>query len=395
MARTPNSAPLRARRKRRAQEGNIIILLVLTLGIVMAMLAFSIDVPNMYRVQTELRAAVDSAALAGASGLDGTLSGFTVANQRATSYADRHYAYNANVSLAAQDIDLGNWDFHTNSFTSYSNAMQPSAVNAVKVTHRITQVVHPFGAVMGTTSSQVEVDAIAVGGGPYVPDCGFPLVVPDCTLDTSTTTGNCDYCMVMQDANTDTGAWTSFQNANGQAQIRDAVANACGDQSSGIQVDPTTNECAGTCGNNSAAAATEVPVNNGNLLNTSPNGICELIQAILTRNGAPEYFTVTAPVVETGMAPSNCGKAGLQSSMEVAGYTKLDIFGARCGNADAEVRATLPSSSFSPTCTPPSGKYILVSLHRDPSTGLCEDEPVGVAGGGGFYGTSARPRLVH
>jgi hypothetical protein len=370
----------------------VIILVVLTLGVVMAMLAFAIDVPNMYRVQTELRASVDSAALAGASGLDGTVSGITLASTRAVAFADKHYAYDADVALDSADVQAGVWDFQTDTFTAYSNAIDASNVNAVKVTHRIAAVSLPFGAVMGTASNQVEVDAIAVGGGPYQADCGFPLVVPDCALDTADTHGTCDFCMIMQSANTDNGAWTSFAGSIGGPQIFDAVSDACTDGKGNILVDAATGECQGTC-SNSPTVDEGIKVQGGNLLNKGANSFCELIQDILNRDGAPKPFTVTAPVVATGLSAGDCTSANLNNTLDVAGYATLDVFGARCGNGDDPVVATLPNVSVDPNCDVPSGKFVLISLHRD-ENGKCESKPSDVAGGGGFYGTDARPRLV-
>lgn len=404
-----NQANRRSRRQR-SREGAVAVIVTLLLVVICAFVSLSFDVGNLYRVRTESQAAVDAAALAGASGLDGTNAGMTEARARATDFGNRHYSYTSSVALGAGDIELGHWDHDAETFTS---STVPAAVNAVRATYLVPSVSTPFAAVLGNYNTPVLAQSIAVGGGPWMPQCGFPLVVPDCAIANAALTSTCDFCFQLQSANTDNAAWTSFTNANGATPIATAVRNACFDAAGRVAVS-ATGECAGLC-SNSPDVGEEISVNGGNLLNTGANSFCEMMQQVLERNGAGTAtpFTITAPVVETNASGSACTAAGLNGHMTINGYTRIDIFGVRCGNSDTPVVGTPPYSSTAPNCTapgggssgggsgggrggsstPPSDKYVLASIHRT-SAGQCDDTRVSVPGGGGFFGTAARPRLV-
>jgi Flp pilus assembly protein TadG len=397
-----------ARRRHRSQEGNVAILVTLLLFVTCAFVSLSFDVGNVYRVRTESQAAVDSAALAAASGLDGTSAGMTAATARGLDYGNRHYSYTSNVALSGQDLAFGHWDHATRSFAVTA---VPAEVNAVRATYVVPSVSMPFAAVVGYAETPVLAAAIAVGGGPWMPSCGFPLVVPDCALTNAALDSNCDFCFQLQSANTDNAAWTSFNQGNGAAQIAAAVRDACFDASGNVAVDATTGECIGAC-TNVPTSGTDINVNGGNLLNTGANSFCELMQEVLERNGAGTAtpFSITAPVVETNVTGGACTAAGLNGQMTINGFTRIDIFGARCSNSDTPVIGTPPYSSTYPNCvppnsassdgprggpsaSPPSNKYVLASLHRTAS-GQCDDTRVSLPGGSGFFGTVARPRLV-
>src|SRR5436190_18278597 len=105
-----NGKRLITSRRARAREGNVAMLTALMLVVIMAFVSLSFDVGNYYRVRTEDQSAVDSAALAGASALDGTNAGINAAKARAIDFGDRHYAYNGNVAMVNGDIVPGNWD---------------------------------------------------------------------------------------------------------------------------------------------------------------------------------------------------------------------------------------------------------------------------------------------
>ncbi|MFT3926085.1 MAG: Tad domain-containing protein [Myxococcales bacterium] len=383
------------RPKGRRREGNVALVVAILLPTLMAFAALSVDAGSLYRVRTADQAAVDSAALAGAGGLNGRASGMTAATQRATDYGNRHKSYAGSVQLAGKDITLGSWNLTTRKFTATND---PAQANSVRVEYDVPAVATPFASVIGKGSQAVRNSAIAIGGGPMTTACAFPLVITDCALAAAATTANCDLCLRMATANDDNAGWTTFSSGGrGEAQITDAVQSACFNGNA-VAVDPNSFECRGPgAGCNPTRTDQQIPVNGGNLMNTSKQGFCEKIYQVLMRNGTPQYFTVMAPVIRTGLAPGpNCGSFGINGNVPIAGHVKVDIYGISCGNGPNAQRAVAapPFSSSSTTCAKPpsSGKFLLVSVHR--KNGVCDEKAEDAPAGGGFFGTLARPRLV-
>lgn len=108
--------------------GSVFMICVLPLFLTVAGLA--IDGASAFGTKTILQSAADSAALASAQDL--STKGSAVAIQTAITYAQKNLpvATNGNV-LATSDVQTGNWDTNTKTFTA--NA---TPINAVKVTVR-------------------------------------------------------------------------------------------------------------------------------------------------------------------------------------------------------------------------------------------------------------------
>lgn len=387
------------RRARLQRRGAVALIVALLLPVFMVMVALSADIGNLYRVDTEGQRAVDSAALAGAGALNGTTNNMLLAAQRAEALGEAHFAYADAVELEASDIEIGFWNTTDRTFTT--PVMDPLLANAVRVTHLEAAVSTPFAAVNGNSQSAVTNSAIALGGGPVLSDCAFPLVVADCALADAAANQNCEMCVSLQSANDDNAAWTSFgANGNGLPQIAAAIDAACFDSAGDPSIDATTGECVPTGTGCSQTEVTEaIDLNGGSIMNSSANGFCVKIVELLERNGPGTVtpFTVEAPVVQTGLSGANCGTASLNGNdVPVAGHVKMDIFGVRCGaaqNAPMAVATTAPNGSTLVECqAPPSGQFLLAALRR--VNGQCDDTPVDAPAGGSFFGTLGRPRLV-
>ncbi len=108
----------RARRLRPSRaairKGNIVVLAGFLMTATAGMLAFSIDSGYMLVVKSQLQAAADSAAMAGAS-----VMGSTQLDPVATAktYAAYHKAGGVPVTLQTSDIEYGTWDIAGQTFT--------------------------------------------------------------------------------------------------------------------------------------------------------------------------------------------------------------------------------------------------------------------------------------
>jgi Flp pilus assembly protein TadG len=106
------------------------VFMIATLPIFLTLAGMAIDGAAAFGTRTELQAAADSAALASAQDL--SAKGSAVAIQTAVTYAQKNMpvAKDGNV-LATSDVETGNWDSTTRTFTANATPL-----NAVKVTMR-------------------------------------------------------------------------------------------------------------------------------------------------------------------------------------------------------------------------------------------------------------------
>lgn len=378
----------RRRGSRDRQGGAVLVMIAILLVVLIGFVALVVDFGKLYKVRNELQNASDSAAHAGALALDGTPAGIAAAREEARRYAGMHVADGTDVGIADEDILFGHWDDATRTFTSLgTDPGEPALVNAVRVLDRRAAtdgnpVLLSLGPVLGTDQADVASDAIAVSGGP-LSECGFPMVVADCSLTEPLADGSCEHCMTYQDNNTDNAGWTSFDLGSvGGPTIAALIESACFDAAGNVAVDPTTGECTGVC--TEIAAGQEIKVQNGNLMNQGSANFCPLIQTILTRGvagGAAQPFVVRVPVLES--TSGTCDAEQFSSYQRIAGFAAFEILGARCSNPDPGVMVA------GAACTPPaSGKFIVGELR----CGLESFE--GVAGGEYFGIRSRHIRLV-
>lgn len=370
------------------ERGVTLVVVAIMLVVLIGFAALVIDIGKLYKTRSELQNAADSAALAGASGLRGDAAGIEEARVRAKDFAELHLADLTDVDLDDADIVFGDWDDTTQTFTPLgSEPGDPAMVDAIRVITRReagtgNAVVFHLARVLGMNDGDVRADAIAISGGPRA-ECGFPMVVADCSLRAALEDGTCGHCMTYQDANTDTAGWTSFDEGSvGGPTITDLIGGACLDAAGNVAIDPVTGECQGAC--NQVYAGTDIKVQNGNLLNQGLQNFCPLIQTLLRRGvpgGVPQPFTVRVPVLASPVG-GTCDGTQFSSWHQVAGFAAFDILGAKCGNADPGVFV-----SGSPCAPPSSGKYVVGSLR-------CDLESVDPPGGGWYGIRSLHPRLV-
>ena len=377
---------------RQGQRGVVAILVALLIFILCGFATLVIDMGYMYHVRSDLQNAVDAGATAGVRELDQTPAGIQNARVRVREFTNLHYANQTPVNIPDADIIFGHWALPTGPFTPYGPDPAPALLpltNSLQVIGRRSaatgnELDMRFAGLIGFHKADIAASATAIGGCP-AQECGFPMVVADCSLNEPITNGTCEWCMVFQNNNSDTAGWTDF--GLKQTSIEDIIINACGSQGTGFTVDDNTKKCTNAC--NQATAGTEIPVNNGN--NMNKNNYCKRIQDILLRDGPPaQPFRVSVPVI--GSTPGTCDATQFSSSKPIAGFAVLEIFGAQCEHsgplvvadgAPAECSVNTGSSTY----TPPSGKFIAARL-------LCNLESP-YAGGGECFGMIARrTRLV-
>jgi Flp pilus assembly protein TadG len=145
------------------RKGVIVVLTAVLLVVLLAMVAFSIDIGYIAVVKTQLQAAADSAALAACS----TLSTATSADHspvvaKAQQFAGYHVVGGVPVSLESSDVEFGTWDATALQFTPAS-----SLSNAVRITARCNDSTGGngffFGRVLGARTFNTTAQSVATG----------------------------------------------------------------------------------------------------------------------------------------------------------------------------------------------------------------------------------------
>ena len=138
----------------RSRRAATLVFAAVLMTILVGMVAFGVDVGYMVLVRTQLQAAADSAAMAGASALG---EDFQAVYQLANQYASYHTAGGETVTLAESDVEIGVWDSETRTFTP-----QDGTGNAVRITARRENASLFFARIFGIDTFSTQVQAVAM-----------------------------------------------------------------------------------------------------------------------------------------------------------------------------------------------------------------------------------------
>ncbi len=136
-----------------SRRGNILVLSAIFMIVMMAALAFAIDLGYIMVVRTELQRASDSAVLAGVGEL---VNGAAAAETEARRYAEMNLVGGKAVQGVDANIEFGHWDDNSRSFILGENL--PSAM---RVTLKRPQQNLFFAPVLGRKNFSAEASAVA------------------------------------------------------------------------------------------------------------------------------------------------------------------------------------------------------------------------------------------
>ncbi|MCI0478990.1 pilus assembly protein TadG-related protein, partial [Candidatus Uhrbacteria bacterium] len=143
----------------------VLVFVAIALLMLVGFMALAIDVGFVFTAKADLQAAVDAAALAGASGL---IFSPDEARARAIDYAAKNPVYGNQVQLDLADIELGAWNSSTRTFTDLSDDDELVA-NSIRVTGNLTEARgNPltlfFARAVGADTADVRAQSVAVAG---------------------------------------------------------------------------------------------------------------------------------------------------------------------------------------------------------------------------------------
>jgi hypothetical protein len=183
----------RSRAKTKRESGAVLVLVTVALFALLGFAAWSTETGRAWQTKSQLQAAADSAALAGAGNL---LSAdfLTVdeggARTAAMTYGAEHIALGTNLAIAAADVEVGSWDMAAQTFTASPGNTDPNVMRAVRVvTRRDANLNGPIdtilGRILGVNSISVISDAVAEwgfagNGGPGIVD--LPIAIDCCAV---------------------------------------------------------------------------------------------------------------------------------------------------------------------------------------------------------------------
>lgn len=150
-----------ARNSRR--RGAIVVLALILLVVVLAFVAFAVDIGLIVTTKAELQNCADSAAIAGARGL---LDSPESAESRAEYFAERNSSAGEPVEFSPnEDLEFGVWDSTSRTFTALA-AGSESEATAVRITTRRSSARNNalplfFARLFGRNSANVSAIAIA------------------------------------------------------------------------------------------------------------------------------------------------------------------------------------------------------------------------------------------
>lgn len=221
----------------RCQRGASLVLVTVSLVALLGFAALALDVGNLYVARNELQNAADSGALAGARVLyvaDGTMVNVG-ANARARTTARLNSSQGTPVEVEeVASVQRGHWSFATSTF-SPSTSLEPvdlfdrtaaeldgdlNFINAIEVTteRKVTPVQAFVGSVLGLGDYALSATAVGYIGfaGKLNPgDVDQPIAL----CRDAIVQDDAFSCSVGRfvDSNSETGAWTNFQQDNSGA----------------------------------------------------------------------------------------------------------------------------------------------------------------------------------
>ena len=153
---------VRISRKRKSpshkQKGVVLYLVAAGCFVFLAFAGLVMDLGMLYNVKTDLQNAVDAAAFAGASQLNGTTQGITDAMNEAIAAGNKYYFKNTAVGIVDSDVTFSTT--RDSGYVAAGSVSDPGVIRFVKVSSQKTMPL-AFMTIMGWVSSNVPAYAVA------------------------------------------------------------------------------------------------------------------------------------------------------------------------------------------------------------------------------------------
>ena len=360
MALTTRQRPGPRRRAGRppAQRGVTAVLVAILVTVLGGFLALALNIGHFFSIRGELQNAVDSAALAGAKQLDGTVAQLQPALDAAASYASQHLT-DSHLQVTADQVELGHWAPPSQSCSTWGgvpsgqdgplgyqfcridtrDAASALNITAVRVDAARAQGTTGGGAVPvfmngvlgASTTTNERTEAVAVSGGPCQTACpSAPLVInAGCLVANNALTCGSTYFIGLSSTVANTAGWTSLSsttNVNNQS--------ICNILQSG----------SGSC---SLSTGETINIGNGNQLSSNSckgptgSGISTFCDWLLSMQGQQ----LIIPII--GDPSTSTCSGSYTGSVQVTGFATFTVTGGWCKSSSTSTIG--PCSQFANT----------------------------------------------
>ncbi len=155
--------PIRSNGSVYRQRGSVLPWVVGSLAVVIGFAALAVDVGHILTSHVQLQAITDAATMAGGSGLP---LGLAEARARAIDYAGKNTVNGQPVTLNQSDIQFGNWDTATRTFTPVAGSVVADPPDAIRISTELSaqrgnSVSHFFARIFNADSSDIRTSSVA------------------------------------------------------------------------------------------------------------------------------------------------------------------------------------------------------------------------------------------
>jgi len=330
-----NSYRNQSRAKTKRESGAILPFFMIAFFALLAFAALSTETGRVWQTKSQIQAAADAAALAGAGNLlspDFTAVDEGGARAAAIAYGAQHSALNTNLTIAATDVEAGSWDMASQTFTALPGNTDPDVMRSVRVTVRRDENVNGpidtvLGRILGVNSISVDTDAVAEWGFAGTGAAGIvalPIAIDCCAVSGPACDQN--YCDTIANTTPNPCLLSNGETASCLEFFSTPVQNACWTafqtDSSAVSVPLMTDIV--KSGNPEEIGADPIYLDNGTKTPVIQD-IKDKFEAEGTDtngDGTVDSWVVTLPIVECQNPGDQCASGSPQN---IVGFLCMDI----------------------------------------------------------------------
>jgi Flp pilus assembly protein TadG len=232
---------MRAHEPRRSERGATAVVVAILAAVLAGFLMLVLNTGHVMAVRGQLQNATDSAALAGAQELNGTLPGLDAARAAAVDFASRHgtdRGMPVTIDPGA-DVVFGNWNRDLPRDAAFT-PITSTTPNALKMTNAVlvragreaargNSVDVVAGGLLGTEETDVRAQSMAVRGGSCEEGCAVPLAFAECLIVNPDGSLNCGTELVFNSDTTDNIGFTNLASDSAVSTdvLRDILRGSC------------------------------------------------------------------------------------------------------------------------------------------------------------------------
>lgn len=232
---------MRALHPRHGERGATAVVVAILIAALAGFLMLVLNTGHVMAVRNQLQNATDSAALAGAQSLNGTIEGVEAARTAAVNFAAAH-GTDKDMAVTIDplaDVVFGNWNRDLPRDVAFTPITSTTA-QALKMTNAVlvragreaargNSVDVAAGGLLGKEETDVRAESVAVLGGACEEGCAVPLAFAECLIVNPDGSLNCGTELVFSSDVTDNIGFTNLSSDSAVSTdvLRDILRGEC------------------------------------------------------------------------------------------------------------------------------------------------------------------------